>query len=178
MRKALSSHSRQPYNPTIGSPFACTSSPRPILLPSLLPNYIYNYQQNKPIYFTVFLTSSQLYTTAKCKPSPNYSTQATCNEPPRCHLPSLPPYRTRNSVSPSPSFTFFASTSRSPCRPVAPAPRRIMLTAPLPRAGADTLAVRLQPLEQRAQQARDPGEVDGCCWMREVWRCWAVTSRG
>lgn len=161
-----------------------SSLPRSILRPSLRPKITYIYihtfiATNKGQHISrFFLKSSYPQPTTKCKRSPHYSTQTTCNEPPQCHLPSLPLYRIRNSVCPSPSFIFSASTSRSPCHPVAPAPRRIMLTAPHLRAGADMLAVRLRPLEPRVQQARAKGEVGGCCWTQEVWRCWVVTSRG
>ncbi len=148
------------------------------LLSAQLHIFIYPLQHNGPAYFKVFLKPPQLRITTKCKRSPNCSTQATCDEPPQCHLPSLPLSRIRNSASPNPSFIFFANTSRSLCLPLAPAPLRIMLTAPLPRAGAGTFAVRLQPLGQRVQQAPGKGEAGGCCWMREVWRCWAVTLRG
>lgn len=182
--KVLSSHSpssRQPYkrNDWIWiSLCVALLHQRPNLRPSLLPDYIFWHQQNRLTQFPVFLKASQLQPTTKCKRSPSYSTQATCNEPPQCHLPSLPLYRIRNSVSPSPSFIFFANTSRSPCLPVAPAPRRIMPTAPLLRAGADMRAAPLQLRERRVQQAQGKGEVDGCCWMQEAWRYWAVTSRG
>lgn len=169
----------------IGSPSArCTSSLFTTLNPPTVSaaqkQYIFTFiATNRVSISRIFsLKSSYLQPTTKCKRSPNYSTQTTCNEPPRCHLPSLPLYRIRNSVCPSPSFIFSASTSRSPCHPVAPASRRIMLTAPLLRAGADMLAVRLRPLEQRVQQARGKGEVGGCCWTQAVWRSWAVTSRG
>lgn len=161
----------------LNHPSRCTVSPRPARQPSLL-HYKHSYQRNQLTYLIVLLKSFQLLTVTRCKRSPNRSTQTTCNEPLRCHLPSLPLYRIRNSVSPSPSFIFFANTSRSLCLPVAPAPRRTMPTAPLPRAAAGTLAVRLRLLEQRVQQVLDTGEVDDFCWTPEVWLCWAVISRG
>lgn len=180
--KALSSHRPSALqSKRLDLPARCTSSPRSIRPPPLLRRLpcIYSHQRSELAHVTVFSKPPQLPNPTKCKRSPKYNTEAPCNEPPRCHLPSLPLYRIRNSVSPSPSFTFFASTSRSPCPPVAPPPRRIMLTAPLLHAGADMFAVPLPPRERRVRQAQGKGqEADGCCWMPEVWRYWAVTSRG